>query len=88
MNGNSRNTALLPLLLQNIRAEVALTIMSRRGVKRPLRLCTFASGSLLFGSSSFDRSVLEEGGKYREALQRRLASQDAPDCHESAATLH
>jgi len=54
----------------------------------PVRLCVFASGSLLFGSSSCAPSVLEEGGTYREALQRPLASQDAPDCHETAARRH
>jgi len=53
-----------------------------------LRLCDFASGSLLVVCASFALSVLEEGGKYPEAVQRRLASKDAPDCHETAATPH
>jgi len=43
---------------------------------------------LFFVCSSFVLSVLKDGGTDREALQRRLASNDARDCHETAARRH
>ncbi len=110
MKGNSSNTALLPLLLQTIRAEGAadhhntprcLEPADGPCVFAPFRQAVCSSVVLrqLFGSALcapclrflcalFALSVLEQGGTYREALQRRLASKDSPDCHETSATLY
>jgi len=93
MNGNSRSTALLPLQLQTIPAEFAADHHLAPRCRYPaddlasFRLCILAPLRQAV-RSLFDLSVLDEGGTYREALQRRLASKDALDCHDTSARRH
>jgi len=72
MKGNGRNTALIPLLLQTIRAEVAADHhIAPRCLDPADGPCAFASGGLLFVCSSFALRLIVRCARKAARIARR-----------------